>query len=243
MRAEIDRPAYKDWLFVLGTAIAVTKLSTTVCTVCHGAVQFQADPTRPGMTKPVCTANNAHVGSKEAVEGAMVDNVAIVMKEGTTYTVTKELVAELDFVKDKSTDIKDVVTLRDEQLAVFFSSRGEAGNVPPKFQNERMGGSIFTVDGITFGLEICLDHIATPSSDTKGRLDNAANIQIQLIPSAGMSIGTLSTVSGGIVFNVDGLTPHVQVNAGGVKASKIDRVASGLSGSVRMYGPYAIPAP
>lgn len=291
MRAEIDRPAYKDWLFVLGTAIAVTKLSTTVCAVCNGAVQFQADPTRPGKTRPVCTANNAHIGSKEEVEGAMVDNVAIVMKEGTTFTVTKELVSHIDFVKDKVANVKNVVELRNEQLSVLRSPQGSgytaASNVPPKFQDERMGGSIFTVDGVTFGLEVCLDHAAKPSDSAKGRLDHAANIQIQLIPSGGMGIGALSTVSGGIVFNVDGLTPHVQVVAGGPKASirydeligttevqreyprkitfenvppldelqnakplhkwkalpSAPKMASGPSGSVLMYGPYAIPTP
>lgn len=74
-----------------------------------------------------------------------------------------------------------------------------------------MGGSVFNMDGITFGLEICLDHAATPGNRNAGRLDNAANIQIQLIPSAGMQIGTLRTVTNGIVFNVDGSTPHVQI--------------------------------
>jgi hypothetical protein len=74
-----------------------------------------------------------------------------------------------------------------------------------------MGGSIFTIDGITFGLEVCLDHAASTKSPSSGRLDHAANIQVQLIPSAGMWIQQFRTVKDGIVFNVDGSVPHVQV--------------------------------
>src|SRR5262249_13030788 len=89
-----------------------------------------------------------------------------------------------------------------------------ASNVSTKFTDERMGGCIFTVDGVTVGLEVCLDHAATTSSNTSGRLNHAANIQVQLIPSAGMTIGSLRAVPGGIVFNVDGSPPHVELIAG-----------------------------
>lgn len=232
MRAEISKPVYKDWLFVLGTAIAATRISSTVCKICSGETKWVKDPTRPGKTKAVCKANPAHAGTKEEAVGAQIDNVAIVMKEGTTYTVTKELVSHIDFVAQSSPRVTDVVRLNSEVLPVHsyaqVSGYNSADHVPSKFQDERMGGSIFTVDGITFGLEVCLDHGAKPSSGSSGRLEHAANIQIQLIPSGGMSIGSMSTVSGGIVFNVDGKTPHVQVVAGGPKADiRYDLVNNG----------------
>ena len=98
--------------------------------------------------------------------------------------------------------------------------------------------SVFTIDGITFGLEVCLDHAATTSSTTGGRLDNASNIQVQLIPSAGMTIGKLQTVRDGIVFNVDGSTPHVEVvgKSGGVLEVRNDFV--GNSKSYKPVGSY-----
>jgi hypothetical protein len=71
------------------------------------------------------------------------------------------------------------------------------------------GGSVFTIDGVTFGLEVCLDH-------GESRLDkyyaNHAKppdpeVQINLIPSWGMSIGggrVRCLKPDGLVFNVDG---------------------------------------
>jgi hypothetical protein len=61
-------------------------------------------------------------------------------------------------------------------------------------------GCIFEMLGITFGLEVCLDHL-------NARLINApdkSGVQIQLIPSWGMRIYTECSVPNAIVFNVDG---------------------------------------
>lgn len=219
LNAEIGKPIYKDWLFVLGSVIAATKYSTTVCNICSGAIRFDPDPANPGRTKGVCKTNAAHIGTKERVDGAMVDNISIVVKESTTYTSSKELVSHIDFVTDEKAGIRNKVTVKTEELDVFRSPQASgydaASEKATKFSDERMGGSIFTVDGITFGLEVCLDHAATRASSDTGRLDHAANVQVQLIPSAGMSIGSVSTVKGGIVFNVDGSTPHVQCVGGG----------------------------
>ncbi len=70
------------------------------------------------------------------------------------------------------------------------------------------GGSVFQIDGITFGLEVCKDHSENklykfyqdPSS--KG----SPSVQIHLIPSWGMQIdyGAVVGVPGVLVFNVDG---------------------------------------
>lgn len=217
MGEEIDKPIYKDWLFVLGTAIAAYKSTETVCAECAGPVRWVVDKVTAKSTA-VCKEHPEHRGTDETVRGAMIENVALIKKDKDQYTVSKELVSHIDFVKDKATNTKNTVTLRGEDLPVFRnpqpSGYDAASETRSKFQDERMGGSVFTIDGITFGLEICLDHAAKPASDSAGRLENAANIQIHLIPSAGMQIGKLRTVQGGVVFNVDGSTPHVQVVAG-----------------------------
>jgi hypothetical protein len=62
------------------------------------------------------------------------------------------------------------------------------------------GGSIFRMGGVTFGLEVCLDHL-------NGRLNSATDknlVQIQLIPSAGAFIEPTNVVAGAVAFNVDG---------------------------------------
>jgi hypothetical protein len=70
------------------------------------------------------------------------------------------------------------------------------------------GGSVFTIDDITFGLEVCLDHGYSRLGDfyDKGVAKGDPKVQILLIPSWGMSIGRgkVACVPNGVVFNVDG---------------------------------------
>lgn len=67
------------------------------------------------------------------------------------------------------------------------------------------GGSIFTMDEITFGLEVCLDHAEEKLKKyyDKGQAPGGERKpQIQLIPSCGMSINAGACVTN-LVFNVD----------------------------------------
>ncbi|HSR13414.1 MAG TPA: hypothetical protein VLS90_18355, partial [Thermodesulfobacteriota bacterium] len=224
MAEEIDQFIYKDWLFVLGTAIAAANIGRDVCGApgCSAELETVIDPlTKKPKTDPltkrilrVCTKDKTHTGAKRVDDNkGMIDNIAFIRKEKFTHQVLKQLVSNVDYAKNAGG--KFYVNLRGKELEVNRQADWAASNIPPKFQDERMGGSVFTIDGVTFGLEICLDHISTTTSNTDGRLDNAGNIQVQLIPSCGMTIGRLRTVSDGIVFNVDGGTPHVQVVAKG----------------------------
>lgn len=94
------------------------------------------------------------------------------------------------------------------------------------------GGSVFTMDDITFGLEVCLDHQSIYLAPNKytGRLkdyyDNHAvagepKVQVHLIPSCGMSIqkDAICCVNNGLIFNVDGDGKdgwsNAKVNSGG----------------------------
>jgi hypothetical protein len=67
---------------------------------------------------------------------------------------------------------------------------------------------VFTIDDITFGLEVCLDHGYSRLGDfyDKGVAKGDPKVQILLIPSWGMSIGRgkVACVPNGVVFNVDG---------------------------------------
>jgi hypothetical protein len=222
---EVDKDCYKNWLFVLGTAIAATELSETVCKVCQGPVTFAIDKST-GKSTGQCKQNSAHQGTIEKSSGAMVENVALVTKEKWRHTVSKALVSGIDYVENKALNKKDHVVVGVKRLPVSktpqTSGYDSASTLPAKFQDERMNGCIFTVDGITVGLEVCLDHAARGDSPSAGRLEHAANIQLQLIPSAGMKIGSLRTIPGGVVFNVDGLTPHVQVVAGETPEATFD---------------------
>jgi len=71
------------------------------------------------------------------------------------------------------------------------------------------GGTVFTIDGVTFGLEVCLDHAYNRLCEFYNG-SNVKNgdprVQIQLIPSWGMSIegGDIACLEDGLLFNVDG---------------------------------------
>jgi hypothetical protein len=71
------------------------------------------------------------------------------------------------------------------------------------------GGSVFTIDGVTFGVEVCLDHAKAKLSGffSSGQaLSGEPYPQVQLIPSWGMSItpSCIACPTGGLIFNVDG---------------------------------------
>jgi hypothetical protein len=214
MQEETDKTCYKDWLFVMGTAIAATELTEWLCQVCNTKAKFVRIPNSQ-KTRPTCTKDPSHATVERSL-GAQVENVALIVKEKACHTITKELVAAFDFDNAGVSDKVDVMGKSlDVRRSPQPSGRKAATNVPTKFQDERMGGCIFTIDGVTIGLEVCLDHYATRQTDGgPGRLQHASNIQIQLIPSGGMNISSLRTLPGGIVFNVDGKTPHVEIIAG-----------------------------
>jgi hypothetical protein len=68
--------------------------------------------------------------------------------------------------------------------------------------------SIFTIKGIRFGLEVCLDH--SRARLRRNRRPDTETVQIQLIPSCGMQIvqSSIIAAAGGLVFNCDGQYDH-----------------------------------
>ncbi len=78
------------------------------------------------------------------------------------------------------------------------------------------GTSIFEMDGIKFGLEVCLDHSYSRLKESE-EYRNGERVDIQLIPSCGMSIksdepgepGAIAVRDGGYIFNCDGIYTHI----------------------------------
>ena len=208
LRKELDKPDYKDWLFVLGTVIVAAKSSIFKCRDCNGKVEFEVDKVTAKST-PRCKAKPSEHTCVEVQTGATVDNVALIIKEKFVHCVEKELVSNKDFNARPGTDYEVTVGVGEGTNKVMEALNPRADKNPNGFTDERMGGAIFTFDGITFGCEICLDHATSTATKGEGRLDHAGNIQVQLIPSAGMTIRKFRTVQNGVIFNVDGTNPHV----------------------------------
>lgn len=113
------------------------------------------------------------------------------------------------------------------------------------------GKAIFNEAGVTFGVEICLDHAVG-----KGRLrqsEGAPKIDVQLVPSCGMGIKRHSiAVKKGFVFNCDGMgSGHSEVRRVGswdepqprvVYLAHLEAPASSLfaegPGALHTYGPF-----
>ncbi len=223
MRTETKKPAYDDWLFVHGTVIVSTE-----------------------------TAD----GGKQ-----MLENYALVQRGGAKtgetddFVVAKEFPSHVDFQhptvsnqdwfnpKRSEADIagstvKNVMPVGGRKDPIFNSLGAKQKSV-----SELVGGVIFTMDSITFGLEVCRDHFLRrlAHSQEKGK------VLIQLVPSAGMSIedDAIACVADGVVFNVDGVTPHAMIkvnSATAVQPVSEWTLASGL-GQIEMFTPVRIAWP
>jgi len=241
-----DSDAYKHWLFVFGTAVSAHEDTVHFCTVCNSTnVKFVPHPTQGGKTVGQCNVDPSHA-VVEGNYGAEVQNVALIQKGSDAHLVAKEYVSGIDYKQGKVN-----VQYGKKGGAQVLNAKAPAGSansrIKSTFDDERMGGCILTVDGITVGLEVCLDHAhtkATPMSG--GRLAKYADkIQLQLIPSYGMDIRNgLYCMKNGVVFNVDGRnngTSEVVVkgqNAPQVKQTAGTRKARG---SIDLWGPFPIP--
>ncbi|ATB47945.1 MSCRAMM family protein [Corallococcus macrosporus] len=137
------------------------------------------------------------------------------LREGLVY---KEKISHIDFLRNRSNhwgapgqrniyvSDKDVIALPTEGADESLSRKKNpvSGEVTSTGLG---GGSIFTMDGITFGLEVCLDHLTGRMSKYfNAPPAGAAKVQVQLVPSWGASItpSSLCGMLGALVFNVDG---------------------------------------
>lgn len=195
MRQETSKVVYRDWLFVLGTAL------------------FSTD-------------KQQQKGNDMKTVGALLENFALVQKGGPKTSehqdliVAKEFPSHVDFTHSPKVTDEDWFDPGKSKAIVGGRWRkhiGPQGARTDPFHHghddltldpnsasvsELVGGTIFTMDGITFGLEVCRDHLIGRLSHSK----ESGKVLVQLIPSCGAFIETkfIACVPGGIVFNVDG---------------------------------------
>jgi hypothetical protein len=137
------------------------------------------------------------------------------LREAIVY---KEKISHIDFLREKTntwaTAGQRNIYLNDSQtLALPTEGADEVlGRKKNPISGEATtsglgGGSVFVMDGITFGLEVCLDHGEARlkkyyATNPKGM----GKTQIHLVPSWGMSITptSLTGMNNTLIFNVDG---------------------------------------
>ena len=240
MREETSKPIYKDWLFVLGTAL------------------FSTDKEK-------------QQGNNMVKVGNLLENFALVQKGGPKthehqdLIVAKEFPSHVDFAHPH---LSTKAWFDPNKSEAIVGGQIEKHIAPPGARtdpyhrghddltldpntasvSELVGGTIFTIDGITFGLEVCRDHLIGRLSHSK----ESGKVLIQLIPSCGASIETkfIACVPGGIVFNVDGDAPgqtDAKVNGASTGNSPIRTMAvnpySPRGKKIEIYDPETIPWP
>ncbi|SEA30411.1 hypothetical protein [Paraburkholderia sartisoli] len=223
MALETSQNVYRDWLFVFGTAI--------------------------------CSSDKELSGLKL---GNLLENYALVQRgggnssEANNIVVAKEFPSHIDFKHPGVTDHQwfdpakskaNIAGVSEKHFMPEGARRDPIGSALAGARlSELVGGCIFTMDGIRFGLEVCRDHHLQRLKNSK----EAGIVHIQLIPSAGMSIsaGAIACVPNGIVFNVDGVTPHVQLKVGlAIVQTDISANQSRKIGNahIRVFNPAVIP--
>jgi hypothetical protein len=200
LRSFVKPDIFKDWLFVFGSCIAFSE-------------KHEIDrPKGPSIA-----------GDR----GLEVYNIVFIQKGNTdergSCVVMKEFKSGIDFMskrwEQKSTtgqvtgilveSMGDVgEKLMHEDVQHLKAGKGKDPNRGMGKEAQRLrydGLGMFSVDDIQFGVEVCLDHAMRRLwRSHPGPGQN--RVQIQLIPSAGMSIKSESVVAmpDGYVFNCDG---------------------------------------
>jgi len=206
LRAEFNDVKWKDWLFIPGTVIAHLPHKIKKKKFAQALRSVEYTKLHEEIFNTCMYQKGGYVQADDQHEGV----------------IFKEYVSHIDFLNTKknpdwkdTTDRRVALNSKDELIRLTTGSRDLDGGKDHAREVEEegsnlAGGSVFTVDGVRIGLEVCLDH-------AKERLWQAvagvpgvkqvAPVQLQLIPSAGMSIEapSVATVNHGIVFNVDGL--------------------------------------
>jgi hypothetical protein len=219
-RAVTQENRFADWLFVLGSCVcAATEYQTTGDKITKKDIRTDQSTGKYTVTKP------GNWAQQESAGIVLLDNYAIVQKGGIPWgefgagdrVVLKQMRSGIDFDYQTQKDVTSPVHLK-KAGAVAMTSTGPGAakytvgtaldghytmvdKATDKTDERGPLGCIFDIDGITFGLEVCLDHYDRRLADSPN--DKSA-IRVQLIPSWGAEIVDANAINSGIIFNVDG---------------------------------------
>ncbi|WP_257458867.1 hypothetical protein [Archangium lipolyticum] len=222
--------AYKDWLFVFGTALGYltdgpTKEIFNIALIQRGGTQSD-------------DKDNARLVMKEYI--SRVDFIRPNVRTGAPCPSCGTFVHTSDFTNWDVNRADHRLALADkpnQRMTILRPTRGsrdhlaKGTNAPGRGREGSAsglgGGGQFTMAGIRFGLEVCLDHFKARLRDSPPAMGEDYP-QIHLIPSAGIQITQASVACGnqGIIFNVDGGGHvHLAQNAGTYDAPHVNNWA------------------
>lgn len=179
---------WEDWVFAFGSIIAFASPA-------QGAEKFEVY----NLTLVQAGGTGDPVGRSRVVMKQWMSHMDFIKKG--------EEVADGDPLKTKNMFLRDAVMHISPDDHIFFRTEDELNNVVGQEAQQKAydGGGIFDLKGVTFGLEICLDHL--DQRLLRARMPNDAQVQVQLVPSGGARIVNDNIMAGpaGLVFASDGM--------------------------------------
>jgi hypothetical protein len=184
LQAIAQDPQWRDWIFAFGSIVA------------------SSAPATPGGKQEVYNLTLVQMGGPDHAGEA---GARVVLKEwmsGQDFIVRPVPAAAgipagmlyLDMVEHMTPAATDWFTTSDRL-------NWRSGDVQ---QRNDDGGGIFNAGGVTFGVEICLDHLGNRL--LSAQLPGGPGVQVQLVPSCGMWVQDVAIIAapGGAVFACDG---------------------------------------
>jgi hypothetical protein len=208
LQKSVKDPEWQHWLFVFGSMIGSSAPARWAKNL-EGKWRMQADRSGKEEVYNVVLVQKGGFGDKPEAAPT------------TAKVVMKEHISGMDFIKAA----KSSGGLEFER--VFHLSPAITQQRSEEQYKAYDGSSVFEIDGIRFGLEVCLDH-------AKKRLKNSKNlptIDIQLVPSCGMTIKEDAIVAktNGYVFHCDGYANYPEDKLG--YDSRVKQIKAGQAHS------------
>ena len=169
-----------DWVFVFGTILGASSAT-------QQTPPYDIDP----------------LASTEIYNFALVQQGGVAAQgDAGARMVMKELMSGVDFI---ATAVNPGGLLLGDVEYWPASTGGGLGREQQEVNYD--GAGVFELAGITWGLEVCLDHSGTVRRLQRSpQLPGQKLIQLQVVPSCGMGIQAPSVITqaGGYIFNCDG---------------------------------------
>lgn len=180
LRSLGSQPQWADWVFVFGTIVGKSS----------SAPSFAPYGTDPQAAWEIYNFS------------LVLEGGALPSDDGAVRVVMKELMSGIDFIASNA-GVGQLLLGQVEHLS--SAQPGGPGREQQLLNYD--GAGIFELAGITWGLEICLDHHGQVQRLQRSPQQPGEKlVQLQLVPSCGMTLQPLSVIAqpDGYVFNCDG---------------------------------------
>lgn len=212
----VAHPDYQEWLFVFGTIVnAVGYIRDQDPNL--NAIARVRENLAVALANALLQAQNCNDTALANYASSALGSYTGWCQNNPLYTVTDKSYVVAGGLPDPAypdglTVEKEFLSCEDFVLNLYGRAFSEEDVSYPCVNNQDGENkqsawddlSIFTVYGIRFGIEVCVDHWCSRLRSNK--VTGTEHVQIQIVPSCGMQIvqGSVVASAGGLVFNCDG---------------------------------------